>query len=70
MARGAAAMAGLATTLDLVPLAPAALPVRASSGTVAAAADVRIGRTMLVTAEWPGLEDTAEPAAGVGSGLW
>ncbi|MCI1141630.1 phage tail protein [Sphingomonas sp. WKB10] len=53
-----AAMAGLATTLELMPLAPAALPVRASSGTVAAAPDVRIGRTLLVAAEWPGLEDT------------
>lgn len=52
-----ATMAGLATTLELVPLAPAAVPVRASSGTVAAAADMRIGRTRLVAAEWPGLED-------------
>ncbi|MHA0317613.1 phage tail protein [Sphingomonas melonis] len=62
-----AAMAGLATTLDLVPLTPASLPMRASSGTVVGAADVRIGRTLLVVAEWPGLEDAplAQPRVSV-----
>ena len=62
-----AAMAGLATTLELVPLALAALPVAASSGTVAAAVDALVGATRLVAAELPGLEDTplAQPRISV-----
>ncbi|MCP3735049.1 phage tail protein [Sphingomonas sp. RP10(2022)] len=69
------AVAGPATTLDLVPLAAMPVTAGASSGQVAAAADVPVGATRLVVAELPGLEDAplsgpriSVIAAGAGAG--
>lgn len=58
----ASSVEGMVTTLDLLPLARAPLPVPASSGRVIAAPDHRIGRTRLVIGEWPALEEA--PLAG------
>lgn len=66
---------GLATTLELVPLAAMPVAVSASSGQVVAAPDVAVGRTLLEVAELPALGDAplAAPricvlAAGSGAG--
>ncbi|GAA0656835.1 hypothetical protein FHT00_002367 [Sphingomonas insulae] len=66
---------GLATTLDLVPLAAMPVAARASSGAVLAAPDLVAGRTLLMAAELPALGDAplATPrvcvwAAGSGAG--
>lgn len=66
---------GIATALDLVPLAPAPVPTGASSGQVVRAPDRTAGRTVLVAAELPGLDDTplglpriSVMAAGEGAG--
>jgi hypothetical protein len=50
---------GLVTTLDLVPIAAVPIAPTASSGAVAGAADLTVGRTVLVVAELPGLDDVA-----------
>ena len=66
---------GLATTLELVPLAAMPVAIPASSGQVVAAPDLTAGRTLLVVAELPALGDAplAAPrvcvfAAGEGAG--
>jgi hypothetical protein len=47
----------MVTRLTLVPLEPASLPARATSGRVVGAADATIGATILTAFETPGLDD-------------
>ena len=53
----ASSVEGLVTTLDLVPLVPVPVVATASSGMVAAAVDLGVGRTRLVLGELPALDD-------------